>query len=180
MTNIEDQYLLQKLKEDDIHALETLFHRYYGNLCRYLLLIFRNQLLVEHIAQDLFIYLWENRKTLQINGSIESYLYTAGRYKALNQIRNSKRQEKIREEIGNSKLKSTDLSGSTIEINELEKIIEDAVNLLPARCQQIFRLSREEDKSYKEIAKLLNLSINTVENQMTIALKKLRKLLGPI
>lgn len=70
MPSIEDQYLLEKLKEDDIRALETIFNRYYGDLCRYLLLIFKNQLLVEHVAHYIFIYLWENRNRLEINTSL--------------------------------------------------------------------------------------------------------------
>lgn len=179
MTSIEDRYLLHKLKEGDIRALETLFNKYYGNLCRYLMLLFKNQLLVEHITQDIFVYLWENRKKLEINTSIESYLYTAGRYKALNQLRNIKRQEKIKENIGSNQNKETEGSDAMIEVIELERIINEAVETLPSRCRQIFKLSREEDMSYKEIACLLNISINTVEGQMAIALKKLRTLLRP-
>ncbi|MBN2611736.1 MAG: RNA polymerase sigma-70 factor [Bacteroidales bacterium] len=179
MTSVEDRYLLQKLKEGDIQALEVLFDKYYGNLCRYLMVLFKNQLLVEHISQDIFIYLWENRKNLEINSSLESYLYTAGKYKALNQLRNLKRQEKIKERLGHLQQKEEKSIESKIEVTELEQIINDAIDSLPGRCKEIFRLSREEDKSYKEIAKLLNISINTVEGQMSIALKKLRTLLRP-
>lgn len=179
MPSIEDQYLLEKLKEDDIRALETIFNRYYSDLCRYLLLIFKNQLLVEHVAQDIFIYFWENRKKLEINTSLRSYLFNACKYKALNQIRNYKRREKIKDDIISRQHNHDNSNILMIEISELERVIEDAVSTLPNRCQQIFRLSREEDMSYKEIAKLLNISLNTVENQMTIALKKLRILLRP-
>jgi len=180
MANIEDSYLLQKLKEGDTLALEAIFNKHYADLCRYLFLLFKNQVIVENITQDIFVYLWENRKKIEITTSLESYLYSAGRYKALNQIRNKKRQEKIREQIGEVNYKNTIHPDTVLEIKELERIIEDAISSLPERCRQIFRLSREEDLSYKEIAKLLNISVNTVEGQMGIALKKLRANLRPL
>ena len=179
MENIDEFFLLSKLKEGNIKALEVIYNKHYRNLCLYLQMLFKNELLVEHIAQDIFIYLWEKRETLEIKTSLESYLYTAGRYKALNQIRDAKRQEIIRENLFAPTAEYVNDLDSILEVHELEKIIEDAIKTLPARCQQIFRLSREEDLSYKEIAELLNLSVNTVEGQMAIALKKLRTILRP-
>jgi len=178
MTKIEDLYLLQRLKEDDINALEVIFNKYYTNLCRYLTLIFKNQIIVEHIVQDLFLYLWENRKKIEINTSLNSYLYTAARYKALNRIRDNKKfTDKIieLESINDYNTKPDEF----LEIQELQKIIDNAISTLPPRCQQIFKLSKEENLTYEEIAQLMGISIKTVENQMNIALKKLRKILRP-
>jgi RNA polymerase sigma-70 factor, ECF subfamily len=179
MPNIEEQYLLKRLKEGDIKALEVIFDQHYNNLCRYLLLLFKNQLLVEHIAQDIFIYLWEKREKLEIKTSLESYLFAAGRYKALNKIRNIKRQEEIKKDLSLDQNEATESVETELEIKELECLIDDAVSTLPERCQQIFRLSRDKEMSYKEIAEFLDISINTVEGQMAIALKKLRKILRP-
>jgi len=152
MENDDELFLLQKLKEGDIIALETISNRHYSNLCRYLLLLFKNELLVEHIAQDTFVYIWENRELLDIK-NIKSYLYTAGKYKAFNEIRNARRREAIRLKLAvDQKETSVD---RVIEIKELEQIIEDAICTLPDRCQQIFRLSRENELSYKEIASFL-------------------------
>ena len=178
MNQPEEAFLLQKLKQGDIHAFEAIFNAYYNNLSRYLLLLFKNDLLVDHIAQDIFVYLWENRETLEIKTSLESYLYSAGRYKALNQIRNNQIQEFVKRKIGTS----TDCSvtdNNVLEIDELTNIIDSAISALPQRCQQIFRLSREEKMTYTDIAAFLNISVNTVEGQMAIALKKLRSALRP-
>ncbi|MHC1775383.1 MAG: RNA polymerase sigma-70 factor [Lentimicrobium sp.] len=179
MLTSEDLFLLQKLKEGDIHALEVIFNKHYNNLSRYLLLLFKNELLVEHIAQDIFIYLWENRSDIEINVSLESYIYTAGRYKALNQLRNAKLQEAVREKLSSPEHgeAAADLA---YEKKELEKLIEEAISTLPPRCQQIFRLSREEDMTYRQIAEFLKVSTNTVEGQISIALKKLRSALKPV
>jgi len=178
MESDDELFLMQKLKEGDIKALEIIFNRHYANLCRYLLLLFKNQLLVEHISQDIFIYIWENRETLEIK-NIKSYLYAAGRYKGLNEIRNVKRRENIKQDLASNQKETEAGVDKDVEVKELEKIIEDAIKTLPNRCQQIFRLSREEELSYKEIAEFLKISVNTVEGQMAIALKKMRGILRP-
>ncbi len=175
----EDLFLFQKIKEGDVHALEVIFNKYYANLSRYLLLLFKNELLVEHIAQDIFVHLWENRETIEINTSLESYIYSAGRFKALNQLRDARLRESILQSITNHSIE-TDTKDTAIETAELGTIINNAINALPSRCQQIFRLSREEELTYKEIADFLDISINTVEGQMSIALKKLRSTLKPL
>jgi RNA polymerase sigma-70 factor (ECF subfamily) len=179
MENEDEILLLQRLKDDDIKALEIIFHHHYANLYKYLLLIFRNQLLVDHIAQDIFIYLWENRKHLRIQTSLESYLYTAGRYQAINQLRNARRRERINLRLSQGEDDSGPSPFALLESKELEKIIEEAISTLPERCQQIFRLSREEELPYKEIADVLHISVNTVETQMGIAFRKLRQVLHP-
>jgi RNA polymerase sigma-70 factor, ECF subfamily len=179
MSDMDERYLIERLKEDDIHALKVIFDRHYSNLYQYLLLIFKNQLLVENIAQDIFVYLWENRKSLEIRSSLASYLFAAGRYKAINKLRDAKRHEIIGQKISESQDEMEKSPVTLLETKELEQIVEEAIGSLPERCQQIFRLSREEDLSYKEIASLLNISVNTVENQMSIALKKLRERLRP-
>lgn len=179
MENGDEKFLIQRLKDDDIKALEVIFNRHYSNLHKYLLLIFKSQLLVDHIAQDIFIYLWENRKTIEIKTSLESYLYSAGRYQAINQLRNKKRHEKLEHNLVEKIDEEDNSPFALLESRELEQIIDDAVSSLPERCQQIFRLSREEEMTYKEIAEVLRLSVNTVENQMSVAFKKLRNVLRP-
>jgi len=178
MKNTDELFLLQKLKEGDIHALEVIFNMHYSNLSRYLLLLFKNELLVDHIAQDIFIYIWENRESIEIKTSLESYLFSAGRYKALNQVRNNQLHDNILQKLTTSThdSQSTD---TEFEIKELGDIIDKAIGSLPTRCQQIFRLSRDKEMTYLDIASFLNISINTVEGQMSVALKKLRSSLKP-
>jgi RNA polymerase sigma-70 factor, ECF subfamily len=178
MKKLEEAYLLKKLNEGDIGAFELIFKMHYANLCRYLLMLFKNQSVIDHIAQDVFVYIWENRETITIKTSIRSYLYSAGRYKAINQIRNLKRHEQIEESFAVKEF-SENTTERMVELKDLDRIVNDAIKSLPARCQQIFRLSRDQDLSYKEIAQMLDLSVNTVENQMSIALKKLRGILRP-
>jgi RNA polymerase sigma-70 factor (ECF subfamily) len=179
LNRTDEIFLLEKLKEGDVQALEVIFNRYYANLCKYLSLLFKNKVVVEHIAQDIFVYLWENRESLVIRESLETYIYTAGRFKAINQIRNKKNQDSILKSLEEHVSDHLAVYDNKLETEELQAIIEEAIAFLPERCQKIFRLSREEELTYKEIGILLSISTNTVEGQMTIALKKLRKQLRP-
>jgi RNA polymerase sigma-70 factor (ECF subfamily) len=175
---MEDAALILQLKNDDAEALKALFNRYYHPLKGYLFLLFKNESLAENIAQDIFVYLWENRSQIEIRTSVEAYLYSAGRYRGLNHLRNNKIHEIILQKVNQSS--SIGFSpNQAMEMQELEAIIEESILSLPKRCQEIFRLSRFEELNYKEIAERLGISINTVENQMSIALKKLRKRLRP-
>jgi RNA polymerase sigma-70 factor (ECF subfamily) len=175
---MEDAALLLRLKNDDAEALKALFNRYYHPLKSYLFLLFKNETLAENIAQDIFVYLWENRFQLEIRTSVEAYLYSAGRYRGLNQLRNNKLHATILQKINQSNTVGFS-PNQALEMQELETMIEDSIFALPKRCQEIFRLSRFEELNYKEIADRLGISVNTVENQMAIALKKLRKSLRP-
>lgn len=175
----EERYLIKKLNEGDMGAFEVIFKMHYGKLCQYLLMLFKNQSIVDNIAQDVFLYIWENREKITIKKSLQAYLFSAGRYKAINHIRDVKSHTHI---IEGNIYRENDLETSSdqvLEMKELNHIVEEAIKSLPDRCQQIFRLSRDQDLSNKEIAKILNISVNTVENQMSIALKKLRSHLKP-
>lgn len=175
---IEESYLIKRLNEGDIEAFEIIFKSNYAKLCKYLLMLFKNQSIIDNIAQDVFLYIWENREDIIIKTSIQAYLFSAGRYKAINHIRNIKSHSEIEKNI----YKQTDFEHQTdtaIEFKELNTIVEEAIKSLPERCQKIFRLSRDKDLTYKEIAQILDISVNTVENQMSIALKKLRHILKP-
>jgi len=179
MNNHEEAFIISRLKEGDMRALEIIFKKYYGNLCRYLKLLFKNEIMVDHIAQDIFTYIWENREEIVITNSLESYIYTAGRYKAINELRNARRRASIQQEIATESSKVAD-ANTELELSEMQLMIDNAIKTLPERCQKIFKLSREEEMSYKEIAEFLNISVNTVEGQMSIALKKLRTILRPL
>ena len=127
----------------------------------------KNQQEVEEMALDIFTYVWENRATLEIKLTFKAYLFQAARNKCLNNIRDRKNTCSI-EESGYDAC----LEDSSVEVNELNRIIEEAILSLPEKCGEVFRKSREE------IAKEMQISVKTVEAQITKALKMIRKYLG--
>jgi RNA polymerase sigma-70 factor (family 1) len=170
----EERIIQQKLNTGDVSALEWLFHRYYNDLCRYVLITLRDENISKNIVQDLFIYLWENRETIRFIKSIEAYLYQACRFNTLIYLRNQNRREKSNQEIGTRTSFEDKGPDTDFELKELEHILDEAIDLLPGRCREIFILSRKRELSYAEIASQLNLSTSTVENQISTAIKKIR------
>lgn len=170
-----DELIQKQLNAGEVSALEYLFHQYYDDLCRYTVVFVKDIDIAENIIQDLFVYIWEHRETIEIHLSFESYLYQAARYKALNYKRdNSRKADKISFLTKQNVDKVSVGADAAIELRELNVIINEAITLLPERCQQIFKLSRSEELSYREIAELMNISISTVDNQVNTALKKIK------
>lgn len=126
------------------------------------------------LVHDVFVYLWSERRKIQIHSSLQSYLFAITRHRTIDHIRrNITRKEyasmlqKLNSDIEYSLEKN-------IEAKNLGKVIEKIVNNLPPRTKEIYRLSRNEYKGISEIAEMLHLSDQTVKNQLTTALKFLR------
>jgi RNA polymerase sigma-70 factor (ECF subfamily) len=171
----QDELIQKQLNAGEVVALEYLFHHYYDDLCRYTKVFTKDIAIAENIIQDLFVYIWEHRETIEIHISFESYLFQASRYKALNYKRdNSNKIDKLTllKEKYNGKVSVS--ADEAFEFKELNQIVSNAIDLLPDRCRQIFRLSRTDELSYREIAELMNISVSTIDNQVHTAIKKIK------
>ena len=135
----------------------------------------------ENIVQDVFLTLWEKRSEFEISYTLTSWLFTLIKNKCLNFLRHKLIEEEykiqMQEELSFKLYSLESLDYSFQSEKELEERIRQAVDSLPERCREIFVKSRIVGKKYKEISDELGISINTVENQMVTALKKLRILL---
>lgn len=128
----------------------------------------------ENIVQDVFLLLWEKREVLDIQLSMSSWLFSLVKNKSLDYLRHKTVEEEYKQEFM-IKVYSLDSMNYTFSSDEdLEQVLVAAINKLPERCREIFLKSRMEGKKYREIAEEMNLSVNTIESQMSIALKKLR------
>lgn len=167
--------------EGDVDSFKYFFDRYYDDLCNFVHVYLHDQALSEEIVQDIFVYFWENKEKLQINTSVKSFLFSASKFKSLNLLRDTKTQKRIIEKIGKTEpLITSEEEDSYLDTVEFKKILDAAVDQLAPKCREIFLLSKFEDLSNREIAEKLGISVKTVENQMTIALKKLREYLLPL
>lgn len=174
MNKEEDHILFQKIGQSDKKAFETLFRRYYPNLCLYASQMLKNRSEAEEIVQSLFVRLWEKRKVTNIDSSVKSYLFRAVKNLCLNQIKH----DQVKSEYSLNYLKekeTTALEDDFLAREELLRKIEESLESLPEKRREIFRLSREEGLKYKEIAERLNISVKTVETQMGLAIKNLKE-----
>jgi RNA polymerase sigma-70 factor (family 1) len=169
-----DQELLELLSQGDQDAFNMLFTRHWENLYKSAFYVLKDADACKDILQDVFIWLWENKQTLKIQ-SINAYLKAAVKFKVANYIRSGQIRDSFFNQL--AQYPSTALSPSTeelSEIKELNTLIQNSIALLPDKCQQIFQLKRIEQLSNQEIADKLGISVKTVENQMTIALRRIR------
>ena len=170
----DDIILLNLIREGDKLAFRHLFETHFTPICRFMHLYIKDTEIVEELALDIFTYVWENRKTLQIIISFKAYLFQAARNKCLNELRKKKNTVSLDQE--DFDIEETNVM--TLETEELYQLIQEAIMALPDKCKEIFQLSRSENRSNQEIATQLNISIKTVEAQITKALKRIKDFLG--
>ncbi len=170
---MEDQRILEIFKTDQKKALEIIFDKYYEYLVKEVYFIIKDIGQSEDVVQELFMDLWKKQHLLdKVTSSLKYYLKRAAVNRSLNKI---KQQKYFYKELEFSDLSVSFEPNNHLEYRELENRINYLINSLPNACRTVFILSRTEQKSYKEIAEELSISIKTVENQIGKALKFLRK-----
>jgi len=125
----------------------------------------------EDIVQDCFYKLWKSKESIMVKISLKAYLYRSVTNASLNHIRLSKKHSDITE-LTIEPYEENTLPEPQVDIT---KKVKEAIESLPPKCKTIFVLSRYQGMKYREIAETLNISIKTVENQMSIAFDKLRE-----
>ena len=172
----DSDFLIKEIRKGNKNAFELVFKKYYSSLCVYAKKYSQNDKIAEEIVSRFFFTFYQKRETLNIDTSLRSYLYKSVRNTALNYLRDNARMTAgSEEELMLKEITYSDSVHETLIGKELEEKINKAVDSLPDQCKTIFVKSRFEGKKYKEIAAELNISINTVETQMSRALRKLRK-----
>ncbi|GEP98029.1 RNA polymerase sigma-70 factor [Chitinophaga cymbidii] len=169
-----DDALVEMIRQDDAGAFEAVYNKYAAQLFHAAHAILKDREACEDIIQELFTDLWSKRHRLLIH-NLKAYLFAATRNNVLMTIRSGKVKVNISEL---EQLVEQSTAADAVTEKELLQCIDRNVAQLPQKCRTIFILSREQKLSHKEIASYLNISSKTVENQMTIALKRLRSSLG--
>lgn len=173
-----DLQLLEKLRSGDENALTGIYKKYWQPLFTSSYNILKDKQACEDIIQELFIRLWNNRQNIEITVSLKAYLYASMRYEVYRQIRTGAARGGIFDDLP-ERLQSPTTYGN-IEYKELIAQVNSVVDSLPQKCKEVYKLSREEYLSHKEIAGRLNISTKTVENHLTKALRQLRTSLGTL
>ncbi|MDN5201294.1 RNA polymerase sigma-70 factor [Fulvivirgaceae bacterium BMA10] len=176
--------LLSKVSNDDERSFEIFFDRYYNKLRKVALYYVSSNEMAEEVVLDVFFKVWQKRVRLTDIKSIENYLFISTKNQSLNYLNKYNKytsttlDEKFCEERPLEPLKDYVDPESVLLMNEVRLEVKKAVKQLPARCQLIYKLIREEGFKYKEVAEMLGISVKTIEAQISIALKRLNKSLG--
>lgn len=171
----EERFLLSAMQRGDLKAYGVLFRRYYPMLCAYATK-FVELKDAEEIVQDVMLWLWENRETQTFETSLSQYLFKTVYHRAINLIvrhQSQLRADTLFYENMQEMLQDTDF----YQLEELQKKIREAVDALPPTYREAFVMHRFDNKSYKEIAEILQVSQKTVDYRIQQALKQLRIML---
>lgn len=160
----------QKIKSGDQSALKTVFDQHYSALCRYALQWTKDPDEAEDIVQRLFVDLWVKRDAIEVELTLKSYLYAATRNRCLNYLKHQR--------VVQMHVQSVSKAPQPIlfmdEAHHLTEAIHKAIANLPDQCGRVFRMVKMEGKRYHEVADELGISVKTIENHMTKALRVLR------
>lgn len=171
-----DEELLLLLQSGNEQALTLLYKRHWEPLFLSAYQVLKDKEACKDLVQELFTELWQKSHRIQLTVSLKAYLSASIRYKVFRYIR----QNPVREELFDHMMERMEAASpeSKLAVKELQSLLNTLIDTLPEKCRIIFRMSREQHLSYKEIATQLNVSVKTVENQINIAIRKLRSALG--
>jgi RNA polymerase sigma-70 factor (ECF subfamily) len=160
--------------EDDEKAFKQLFDLYAGRLFQFSYSFLKNRSMAEEAVSDVFFKVWLNRSSLIHIENLKAYLFKATYNTTLNYLDEKKRKKAISLDDVEVDLVIDQICPETELISkELKDIIEKAIDSLPSRCKLIYKMAKVEQMKYKEIAELLNISVKTIDHQLTIAIKKI-------
>ena len=173
-----DKEYVECLKKDDFIAFDALFRKYSGSLYAFALSITRDTFAAEEITQLVFLKVWEKRALINEYLSFKSFLFSVTYNETISWLRKEKSEKSRISEFVHAATFQTNETEQSVEFRNIEGIANQLVAAMPEKRKEIFSLSREQGFSNKEIADKLKISVKTVENQITSALKYLRKNLG--
>lgn len=169
-----DLELFKKACNGDEQAFTEFFKNHYEQLCRFAGRFVKYEDTAENIIQDLFVHIWVRGSNIDVEQNVKAYLYTSVKNLCLNYLKKSKRISSLNI---NSEVQTEDIKSPEENLikDEMFTAIHNAIENLPEKCRRIYLMKKYDELSYKEIAKILGVSVNTVKTQMKRALKSLLK-----
>ncbi|WP_316812648.1 RNA polymerase sigma-70 factor [Pedobacter heparinus] len=175
---LSDVDLMTLLKSGDDYAFTEIYNRYWSVLYLHARRMLHNSDKARDIVQEVFTNFWNKAKELELSTSLNAYLYRSVRNSVLNMIRKEKQENHYLAELGNFYDKGDFCTDVQVNFNELKRLIDNEVEMLPKKMRQVFELSRNENLNHAKISEMLNISDLTVKKQINKALHILRRKLN--
>jgi RNA polymerase sigma-70 factor (family 1) len=164
---------------DDVAAYKKLFFHFFLPLKSFSFSILKTKEIAEEVVSDVLIEIWARRKQLPEIEDLKMYLYVSVRNTSLRKLQQTQKTTVLSLDDLEVEFASADPDAeASLITGELAKKIELAIEQLPQQCKIIFKLAKEDKLKYKEIAVLLNISVKTIDNQLSTALKKIASALN--
>lgn len=163
-------------KQDSIlqRQFEALFKEHFSGLCYFSQKYLGDLDSAKEVVHAVFVKIWENREEFDFEKSAKSYLFTSVYNRSMNVIRDNKKFAQSEDDEAHTRSIESGEFHDSMELAELEGKIKESLQKLPEKCREVFQLNRFEGKKYAEIAEIMNISVKTVEAQMSKALKTMR------
>ncbi len=160
---------------NDETALAALYQLLYKKLVFFAGALLKSREDAEEIVEDVFVKLWCNRNSVMEIKNLTVYLYVAVKNKSLNLL-SAQAKDRIFAQLDYSEMEIDDKTSGPEDLlvsMEMMQQMRDAVDRLPPRCKMIYKLIRDDGLKYKEVAEVLNISVNTIDQHMAVAIKKI-------
>ena len=170
----DERSLVLRLIDGNEDAFCELYAAYKNRLIYFAMRFLKSREYAEDVFQDASTIIWQGRRFINPDASFPSYLYTIVRNRILNQLRDLVNQDKLKEQILQQAVDYSNDTQNEILANDLKQLISCAMQQLTPRQRKIFEMSREQQMSHKEIADVLGISVNTVQESISTSLRTLR------
>jgi RNA polymerase sigma-70 factor (ECF subfamily) len=171
----KDLILYNRIKDGNKLAFNTVFEKYYADLCEFSFLMINSKQLAEEIVADVLANMWIKKSRIEISHSLKAYLYKSTRNMTISYIRKKKTNTFNIEDDESLHLASD--SNPEFDIIQKEQVasVENILNIIPERSRMVFRMHRIDKLKYREISEILEISQKTVEKHMGKAIKIMRE-----
>lgn len=173
---INSEYdVLDRLRKGDHEAFTQLYEKYSVLLIPTILRLLKSQELTEELLQKLFVKIWDSREQIDPTRSFKAYVYRIAQNMVYYSFREDSRQKRLLDFVISQKSESYSHIEENLIHREMEELIQAAIEKLPPKRREVYRLFRYEEKSYKEISELLHISTSTINDHLQKANKFLRE-----
>ncbi len=172
-----EQILISNLRNGNERAFQKLFDKYRNQIYAYSLSVLKSKPQAEEIVQEVFLKVWLNQEKLDPTLNFKSYVFTIARNLAFNVLAKAANDQKLKDRIFYKSQNRESMTDTKLLEADYAKLKNQAIEKLTPRCRMVFHMSRNEGKSYEEIAHELGISKNTVKNQMSNSLAIIKEFL---
>ncbi len=169
---------IEALQNGNHKAFEEVFLTYFDKVKYLLTGLLRSESDAEELAQDIFVKLWMNRQSIDPSKAFTTYIYTIARNTALNYLKHKLVEENFRNSLNDFDVEEADSSDEILFAKEISLLVEMTVCRMPVQRRKIYQMSREKGISNNEIAEELGISKKTVENQISLALQEIKRVIS--
>ena len=166
--------LILLLNKGDEPAFEQLYHLYSIRILKKLITLLKDEEIAREVLQDIFLAIWEKRRHIDANRSLQPYLFRIAENRIIDVFRKAARDRKLRDRLTGASLTLCSQTEEIVAFKESNALLQQAIDALPPQRKKIFMLCRMEGKTYEEAGKILGVSPGTVNDHMVKAMRTIR------